>query len=166
MLRVDEAHDRRVQRDARGDEDREHDEESGELLPSRAAQVEGDPERNRGECVTRVVNQVRKQRDAVGREEDERLGERGDAEDAEADRNRADAVPRPDDRAVYEAVRMSVPVRMVVTRVVTRMFMIAGMTMTRLPSTRLPSTVPMRPLTMIVNMLVVITSMAMIGRET
>jgi hypothetical protein len=112
------------------------------------------------------VNQVRKQRDAVGREEYERLGERGDAEDAEADRNRADAVPRPDDRAVYEAVRMSVPVRMVVTRVVTRVFMIAHMTMTRLPSTRLPSTVPVRPLTMVVNMLVVITSMTMIGRET
>ena len=66
---------------------------------------------------------------------------------------------------------MSVPVRMVVTRVVTRMFMIAGMTMTRLPGTRLPSTrppstVPVRPLTMVVNMLVVITSMTMISRET
>jgi hypothetical protein len=44
--------------------------------------------------------------------------------------------------------------------------MIAHMTMTRLPSTRLPSTVPVRPLTMVVNMLVVITSMTMIGRET
>jgi hypothetical protein len=37
ILRVDEALDRLVERDARGHEDREHDSEAGELLGAEAA---------------------------------------------------------------------------------------------------------------------------------
>src|SRR5918994_860411 len=58
LLRIDEAHDRFVEGDAGGDEDGEHDCEAGELLAADGAQEEGDPERDGGERVAEVVDQV------------------------------------------------------------------------------------------------------------
>ena len=58
VLRVDEALDRLVERDAGRDEDREHDGEPGELLGAEVAQEERDPERDRGQRVAEVVDQV------------------------------------------------------------------------------------------------------------
>ena len=47
VLRMDEALDGFVMGNASGDEDREHDEESGDLLGADAAQIEGDGQRHR-----------------------------------------------------------------------------------------------------------------------
>ena len=63
VLRVDEALDRHVERDAGGDEDRENDREPGESLAAHAAQKERDPERDRGQGIAEVVDQVGQQRD-------------------------------------------------------------------------------------------------------
>src|SRR5207247_5073689 len=91
------------------DEDREHDRERGPPLTARAPEVEGDPEWNRGERVSEVVDQVGEQRDAQGPGVDERLSERRQDQDAEAPRDRANARPRTEDRAVDKAVRVPVP---------------------------------------------------------
>ena len=61
---------------------------------------------------------------------------------------------------------MSVPVRTVVTRAVTRMFMIAVMTMTRLPHPPAQHRAGAAPHHGREHARLVITSMAMIGRET
>ena len=73
MLRVDEAHDRHVERDAGGDEDREDDGEPGESLAADAPQEERDSERDRGERVAEVVDQVGEQRDRAREREDREL---------------------------------------------------------------------------------------------
>ena len=65
VLRVDEALDRHVERDAGGDEDRENDGEPGESLSANAAQKERDPERDRGQGIAEVVDEVGQQRDRV-----------------------------------------------------------------------------------------------------
>src|SRR3954447_189887 len=62
VLRVDQPLHRRVERDARGDEDREDDRHPGELLAARAAREERDAERDRRERVAAVVDQIREQR--------------------------------------------------------------------------------------------------------
>jgi hypothetical protein len=54
------------------------------------------------------VDQVGEQRDGVGEDEDCDLGGGGEPEDREADRNRAHAGARADDRAVDEPVRVTV----------------------------------------------------------
>ena len=61
---MDEPLDRLTKSDERADEDREHDREPGPPLTARAPEVEGDPERHRGERVSEVVDQVGEQRDA------------------------------------------------------------------------------------------------------
>ena len=92
ILRVDEALDRLVERDARGHEDREHDGEAGELLGAEAAQVEGDPERNGGQRVPEVVHEVGEERDRACEHEDRELCERRQTEDREAERDGLDAL--------------------------------------------------------------------------
>ena len=108
VLRVDEAEDRFVERDAGGDEDGEHDGEAGELLGAEGAQVEGDPERDGGERVAEVVDQVGEQRDRAGEGKDRDLRACGESEDGEADRDGLDAGAGADDRAVDETVRVAV----------------------------------------------------------
>jgi hypothetical protein len=58
ILRVDEALNRFVERNGGGDEDREHDEEAGELLATEGAEKECDPKRDGGERIAEVVDQV------------------------------------------------------------------------------------------------------------
>ena len=53
---MDEPLDRLTESDERADEDREHDREPGPPLAARAPEVEGDPERHRGERVSEVVD--------------------------------------------------------------------------------------------------------------
>jgi hypothetical protein len=119
VLRVDEPQDGLVQRDARGDEDREHDCESREPLPAGASQKEGDAERDGGQCVSVVVDQVSKEGDRPGEHEDERLSSRSDREHGKANRDGFDAFTGPDDRAVYESVRVAVITVLVVVRMIT-----------------------------------------------
>ena len=73
MLRVDEAHDRLVESDAGRDEDREDDGEPGEPLAADAPEEEGDSQRDRGQRVAEVVDQVGEQRDRAGEDEDRDL---------------------------------------------------------------------------------------------
>jgi hypothetical protein len=89
--RVDEALDGLAERDEGADEDREHHRETGQPLAAQAAEEEGETEWDRGERVAEVVEQVGQQRDAERARVDERLRERGDGEDAEAQGDGADA---------------------------------------------------------------------------
>jgi hypothetical protein len=54
--RVDEAIDRLTERDQRADEDREHDRNSGPAFAASTSQVEGDPQRDRCQRVSEVVD--------------------------------------------------------------------------------------------------------------
>ena len=92
-LRVDEAGDRLVAGDAGADEDRGDDGEPGEALAARAAQGEGDAERDRGGGVTGVVDEVGEQRDGPGRDEDRSLRGGGEAQDEQCEPDRAQALP-------------------------------------------------------------------------
>jgi hypothetical protein len=56
------------------------------------------------------VNQVGEQGDRAGEREDHHLGARGQAEQGQTDRDRADARPGADDRGVDQAVRVAVVV--------------------------------------------------------
>ena len=104
LLRVDEAADGLVERDAGGDEDRQHDGVARQPLAAGGTEEERDAERDGGQGVARVVDQVREQRDRARDREDRRLHERCDRKDAEADRDRAHSGARADDRRVDEAV--------------------------------------------------------------
>jgi hypothetical protein len=108
---LDEAHDRLVERDAGRDEDGEDDGEPGELFASGASEKERDAERDRGEGVADVVDQVGEQRDRVREREDRELRCGRDGEDCEARCDCADAGARAQDRAVDEAVGVPVAVR-------------------------------------------------------
>ena len=114
LLRVNQTLDRLVQRDTRGDEDREHDREPGELLAAEAAQEEGDPERYRRQRITEVVDQVREQGNRTGEDKDHNLYKRGCAQQRKAQRDRLDSFVRPDDQWIDEAMGMAVTVLMVV----------------------------------------------------
>ena len=127
MLRVDEALDRLVERDAGGDEDREHDGEPGQLLAAEAAQEERDPERDRRQRVAEVVDQVGEQRDRTGQDEDRELKQRGDYQDGEADRDGLDAGARADDRAVDEPVRVAVAALGVIVSMLVALVMLVRM---------------------------------------
>jgi len=111
VLGVEEPLDGFVQGDAGGDEDRQHDRETGELLAPEAAEEERDSERYGLECVAEVVDQVGEKRNQVGYEEDQELRDRGDTENRKAERNCFDAFARTNDRTVDESVRMAVIMR-------------------------------------------------------
>jgi hypothetical protein len=89
--RVNEALDRLSERDEGADEDGEHDRQSRDSLSACAAKEEREPERDRGERVSEVMDQVGEQRDAQRPRVDERLRERGDRQDPEAPGDGADA---------------------------------------------------------------------------
>jgi hypothetical protein len=103
--RVDEALDRLPQGDEGADEDGENNRQAGEPLSRRAAKEEREPERDRGERVSEVVDQVGKQRDAQRPCVDERLRERRDRQDREAPGDGADAGVRSEDRTIDESER-------------------------------------------------------------
>ena len=111
---MDQPDDRRVAGEAGRDEDRQHDREPGEPLGRGRAEEEGDAERNGCERVAEVVDQVRQQRNAAAGDVDGGLRRRGRPEDAEADRNCANARARAEDRRVHEAVRVPVAAPVVV----------------------------------------------------
>ena len=104
LVRVQQAVDRLVAGDAGADEDGEYDGEAGPALGARAAQGEGDRERDRGGGVAEVVDEVGEQGDAAGGDEDEQLGDRGGAEDDEREPDGAQALAGALDRLVDEAV--------------------------------------------------------------
>jgi hypothetical protein len=64
VLGMDEPEDRLDEGYNCADEDREDDSESRPPQATGAAQEEGDPKRDRGECVPEVVDQVGEERDA------------------------------------------------------------------------------------------------------
>lgn len=137
VLRVDEPRHCLVERNARGHEDGQDDEEPGKPLAARAAQVERNSERNSRERVAEVMNQIGKQGDTVRRHEDESLRRSRNPEHRKTDRNRPDPVARSNDRTVDEAMRMAV-------------------TMSRI------GVMAMRAVAMIVVVLVTVVSMTMI----
>lgn len=111
---MEEALDGFVQSHTGGDENCQHDRETGELLAPEAAEEVCDSERYGRERVAEVVDQVREQRNGVRYEEDRELRDSSEAEDRKAERNCFDALARANDRAVDEAVRMAVMMRVAV----------------------------------------------------
>ena len=111
---MEEALDRLVQRDASRDEDREHNGETSELLAAEAAEEEGDAERDGGERIAEVVDEVGEQRNRVREHEDRELGQSGEAEDREAECDRFDTLARSDYRTVDKAVGVAMGMRVIV----------------------------------------------------
>jgi hypothetical protein len=71
------------------DEDRGHHRKPGDALGALAPQREGDAERDRGQRVARVVDQVGEQRDRAREDEDQRLGSGGEREHEQCQGDRA-----------------------------------------------------------------------------
>ena len=90
------------------DEDRRHDCEARPSLRELGAQGERNPQRDGGEGIAEVVDQVREQRNAAAREEHGRLSHRCEAEYRKRKRDRMDACARALDALVYEPVGMPV----------------------------------------------------------
>jgi hypothetical protein len=70
---------------AGADENHGDDKQARVALSPLGAQQKGDTERNRSERVAKVVDQIGEQRDAAGRDEDQRLHGGGQTEDAQRD---------------------------------------------------------------------------------
>src|SRR5579884_1054304 len=98
--RMDEPLDRLHERNDRADEDRQDDTEAGEPFAALAAEEERQPERNSGERVAEVMDQVGEQRDAERARVDERLRKRRDREDREAPRDGAEPGVRAQNRPI------------------------------------------------------------------
>jgi hypothetical protein len=79
-------------------------EEPGDLLAAEGAQQERHPERPCRQGVADVVDQVGEEGDRAGENEDPRLYECGQSEDAEAQRDGLDAGARAENRPVDEAL--------------------------------------------------------------
>jgi hypothetical protein len=116
VLGMNESLDRFVERDTRGHEDREHYRETCKPLNAETAQIEGDAERYGGQRIAEVVYEVGEERDRRGQREDRKLGERGDAENPEAEGDRSDSLTRPNDGTINKAVGVSVSVSVMVVR--------------------------------------------------
>src|SRR5437773_6723532 len=82
--RMDEALDRLAERDEGADEDGENNRQAGETLSFAAAKEESAPERDRGERLSEVMDQIGEERDAQRPRVDERLHERRQRQDPEA----------------------------------------------------------------------------------
>jgi len=89
--RVNEPLNGLTQRDKRADEDREHDSQPSQALAACAAQVKGDSKRNRGQSIAEVVDEICEQGNTQRAVVDEGLGEGGDRENGEAERDGLDA---------------------------------------------------------------------------
>src|SRR4051794_17447097 len=115
VLRVDQALDRFIERDAGRDEDGQDDCEPGELLAPKRAEKERDSERQSGERVAHVMDQVGEKGDRVRQDEDRQLHAGGEGEDREADRDSLDTFSRANDRRVDESMRVPVVVSVLMT---------------------------------------------------
>ena len=113
---VDEPLDGLHERNAGTHENREDDKEACEALATGAAEEEGQSERDGGQRVTEVVNEVGEEGDAQRPGVQEGLNQRCHGQDTQADGNRANACARAQNGAVYQAMRVAVTscVRMVV----------------------------------------------------
>jgi hypothetical protein len=121
LLGVQQAQHSFLQRDAGGDEDREHDGVAGPAFGAGAAKEEGGADRERRQRVATVVDQVGEQGDAAGEEEDERLGHCRRGEHAEADQDGTDTGAGAENRPVDETVRVAtLGVAAVIVEVVVR----------------------------------------------
>jgi hypothetical protein len=105
---VNQAQDRLIRGNARGKEDRRHDRQAGQALGARGAHGERDPERDRGQGVPAVVDQVGQQRQAAAEREHDRLHRGRYAEDGERDRNGPNALARALDALIDETVPVPV----------------------------------------------------------
>ena len=92
-VRVDQPLDRLGERDAGRGKDGKHDGEAGALLAASRAEKECDSERDSGEGVAEVVDQVGEECHRSGEREDRRLKTGGQPEDGKTDRDGSDAVP-------------------------------------------------------------------------
>ena len=113
LLRLDETLDRLVERDTRRRENGKDDCEARDLLGAEATEEERDSERDGGERVAEVVNEVGEERDGAGERKYGELRECRSPEESEADRDCLDTFARPNDRAIDEPVRVSVAVTIV-----------------------------------------------------
>ena len=86
----------------------------GDPLGPKRSQQEGDTDRDRRRGVAEVVDEVGEQGDGPGDDEDRQLCERREPQDAETERDRAEAGVRAHDRTVDEPVRVPVSSIMVV----------------------------------------------------
>lgn len=111
---MDEAQDRLVRGHARGDEDGCHNSKAGEALGAWGAQRERNAERDRGQGVAAVVDQVSEQRQAAGEGEHERLHRGGAGENAQRERDGPDALAGALDALVNKPMRMTVRVLVVI----------------------------------------------------
>ncbi len=118
VLRVDKSLNGFVQGYERADQDRGDDSEPGPTLAARRAEVERNAERNRREAVAVVVDQVGEECHASRSDEDERLDRGGSCQDGKAYRDRLDPVTGFDDRSIYEAMRVTMFVFVIVLVVV------------------------------------------------
>jgi hypothetical protein len=107
---VEQPLNRLTKRDKGADEDREHHSQTSPTFPSRTSQIEGDSKRHRGKGISKVVDEIRKQRNAQRAVVDECLRERGDAEDRETDGHGPNPGSGSQDRAIYESVRVAVAI--------------------------------------------------------
>lgn len=107
ILRMEEALDGLVEGCAGRDEDRQDDDEAGDLLGAEALEEEGDAEGNRGQRIAEVVDEVGEERNRAREDEDGELCEGGRREDPQAERDRAYTFARADDRAVDETMGMT-----------------------------------------------------------
>lgn len=107
-LGVDDPHDGLVCSNAGTDEDRQHDGETRVPLGSLRAQCERHAQRDSGQRVAYVVDQIGEKRDAAGEDEDHRLRGRRQPENDERECNRLQASARADDGAIDQAVRVTV----------------------------------------------------------
>lgn len=80
----------------------------------------------RRECVPVVVNEIGKQRNAAGQDEDDGLSDRGGTEDRQRQAYRADPLMGALDAVVNQAVRVSVGVVVVVVRASMRVRVLAA----------------------------------------
>ena len=107
--RVDQAADRLEARDERGDEDRRDDGQPRVALRPPRAQRECDPERDGGERVPAVVNEIRQQRHAPRYGKHGRLDDRCRRQHRKRQRDRSHPRAGALDRVVDETVAVTVP---------------------------------------------------------
>jgi hypothetical protein len=97
-----------LDRDESADKDREHDRETGQTFSFEAAEEEGEAERDRGQRIAEVVDQVGKQRDAECARVDECLCDCRECENGQAPRDGSDAGAGAKDRTIDQPVRVLV----------------------------------------------------------